>query len=286
MTRAVIEELADRISDAQHMVETQALFLRTSEMDVVGFNSRAWDREVKDGNPWTCPVRPDEVDAARRGDWRILLTPSKPVPRDWFGTMLGANVLCLASGGGQQGPILAAAGANVTVLDNSPAQLAQDQHVATRDSLKIRLELGQMENLSRFSDSMFDLIVHPVSNLFTPDVRRVWQEVFRVLRRGGSLLAGFANPARYLFDARQAEKGLFVVRHALPYSDIASLPKEELDELLSKCEPLEFGHSLQDQIGGQVDAGFLIRGFYEDRWPDHPLDQLFPLFVATRSWKP
>src|SRR5215210_771000 len=109
-------------------------------MDVVSFNRMAWDREVRDGNPWTCPVGADEVDAARRGDWSILLTPAKPVPRHWFGTISGANVLCLASGGGQQGPILAAAGANVTVLDNSPAQLAQDEHVALRDSLKIRLE--------------------------------------------------------------------------------------------------------------------------------------------------
>ena len=255
-------------------------------VDVVSFNRKAWDREVRDGNPWTCPVRPEEVDAARRGDWSILLTPTKPVPRPWFGTILGANVLCLASGGGQQGPILAAAGAHVTVLDNSPAQLGQDRHVATRDSLTIRLELGQMEDLSRFSDSMFDLIVHPVSNLFTPNVRRVWQEAFRVLRRGGSLLAGFANPAMYLFDAKEVEKGAFLVRHALPYSDIASSPREELDELLERHEALEFSHSLEDQIGGQIEAGFFVNGFYEDRWPDHPIGRYFPTFMATRAGKP
>jgi SAM-dependent methyltransferase len=180
---------------------------------------------------------------------------------------------------------LAAAGANVTVLDNSPAQLAQDEHVAIRESLKIRLELGQMEDLSRFSDSMFDLIVHPVSNLFTPNVRRVWQEAFRVLRRGGFLLAGFANPATYLFDTTEAENGAFTIRHALPYSDIASLPREELDELLQRHEPLEFSHSLEDQIGGQIEAGFLLSGFYEDRWPGHPLDRYFAPFMATRASK-
>ena len=255
-------------------------------MDVVGFNSKAWDRQVRNGNPWTRPVRPDEIDAARRGEWRILLTPTQPVPKEWFGTIVGANVLCLASGGGQQGPILAAAGANVTVLDNSPAQLAQDQHVASRDALKIRLELGQMEDLSRFSDSMFDLIVHPVSNLFTPNVRRVWQEGFRMLRRGGSLLAGFANPANYLFDARALEKGSLLIRHALPYSDVASLPRDELAELVKKEEPSEFSHSLEDQIGGQIEAGFFVNGFYEDRWPDHPIDQYFPPFMATRAVKP
>jgi SAM-dependent methyltransferase len=273
-------------SDAPHVVEAPASTPGASDVDVVGFNSGAWDHQVRDGNPWTRPVRPDEVDAARRGDWSIVLTPTRPVPREWFGTIQGANVLCLASGGGQQGPILAAAGANVTVFDNSPAQLAQDRHVAERDSLTIRLELGQMEDLSRFSDAMFDLIVHPVSNLFTPNVRRVWHEGFRVLRRGGSLLAGFANPVRYLFDAKKADSGEFVVRHPLPYSDVASLPKEELAELLEKHEPLEFGHSLEDQIGGQIEAGFLVNGFYEDRWPGDPLDRYFPPFIATRAVKP
>ena len=40
------------------------------------------------------------------------------MPADWFGDLAGAPVLCLASGGGQQGPLLAAAGARVTVFDN------------------------------------------------------------------------------------------------------------------------------------------------------------------------
>src|SRR5258705_10204221 len=135
-------------------------------MDVAAYNRDAWDREVEADNPWTRPVSSETVAAARQGDWHILLTPTKPVPRGWFGAPKGADILCLASGGGQQGPVLAAAGAHVTVLDNSPAQLAQDRLVAGRDGLNIRLELGQMDELSRFSDSSFDLIVHPVSNLF------------------------------------------------------------------------------------------------------------------------
>ena len=80
-------------------------------------------------------------------------------------------MLCLASGGGQQGPILAAAGANVTVFDNSPRQLAQDRLVADREGLAIETVLGDMADLSAFPDARFDLIVHPVSNVFVPDVR-------------------------------------------------------------------------------------------------------------------
>ena len=107
-------------------------------MDIAEYNRRAWDHQVAQGNRWTVPVTTEIVAAARQGEWNVVLTPQKPVPKSWFSPSLsvsGLDVLCLASGGGQQAPILAAAGANVTVLDNSPRQLEQDQIVARRDGL-------------------------------------------------------------------------------------------------------------------------------------------------------
>src|SRR5205085_1973198 len=101
---------------------------------------------------------------------------------DWFPPVAGLEVLCLASGGGQQGPILAAAGARVTVFDNSPNQLAQDRLVADREGLALETVRGDMADLAAFPDARFDLIVHPCSNMFVPDVRPVWREAFRVLR--------------------------------------------------------------------------------------------------------
>jgi hypothetical protein len=68
--------------------------------DVLDYNRRAWDREVQRGNRWTVPVGPEVVAHARRGDWQILLTPTKPVPAEWFPPLAGLDVLCLASGGG------------------------------------------------------------------------------------------------------------------------------------------------------------------------------------------
>ena len=256
-------------------------------MDVRGYNQEAWDREVERGNQWTVPFGPDVIEAARRGEWTVLLTDSIPVPRAWFPEMSGADVLCLASGGGQQAPVFAAAGANVTVLDNSPKQLAQDRLVAERESLHIETVQGDMRDLSAFADGSFDLVFHPVSNLFVPEVRPVWTEAFRVLRRGGILLAGFLNPAVYIFDLELADStGELRVKYKLPYGAATSLSEEELRAQVERGDPLEFSHTLEDQIGGQIEAGFLISGFYEDRHRDDPIAAYMPTFVATRATKP
>jgi SAM-dependent methyltransferase len=257
-------------------------------MDVQGYNRDAWDRQVEDGNQWTIPFGPEVIEAARQGQWEVLLTDQKHVPREWFPEMAGADVLCLASGGGQQAPTFAAAGANVTVLDNSPRQLAQDRLVAEREALDIKTVQGDMRDLSAFADQSFDLVFHPVSNLFVPEVRPVWNESYRVLRSGGVLLAGFLNPVVYVFDLELADDtGEVRVRYKLPYSDATSRSEEELGRQMERGEPLEFSHTLEEQIGGQTEAGFLISGFYEDRHhDDDPIAAFMPTLVATRAIKP
>ncbi|HEX3000585.1 MAG TPA: class I SAM-dependent methyltransferase, partial [Armatimonadota bacterium] len=186
-------------------------------MDLLEMNRAAWNRQVQKGNIWTRPVSSEQIAAAKKGDWSLLLTPTKPVPQDWYPPLPGKQVLCLASGGGQQGPIFAALGAKVTVLDNSPAQLAQDRMVAERDALAIRLEQGDMRDLQRFADESFDLIFHPVSNCFVDDVLPVWKESYRVLKHGGSILAGFVNPLLHLFDVPVWDNnGKLVIRHRIP----------------------------------------------------------------------
>jgi SAM-dependent methyltransferase len=254
-------------------------------MDILAHNRAAWDREVRQQNPWTVPVGPEVIAAARHGEWSVLLTERTPVPRAWFGELQDREVLCLASGGGQQSPVLAAAGARVTVLDNSPAQLAQDRSVAEREGLSLCLCEGDMANLSRFADASFDLIFHPTSNLFVPDVLPVWAEAYRVLRPGGVLLSGFLNPVEYVFDRVLADEGIFQVKYALPYSDLTSLTEAERIAAFGAEAPLEFSHTLDDLIGGQLAAGFHLTGFYEDR-RNSPIAAYMPSYVATRALKP
>lgn len=257
-------------------------------MDIRAYNRRAWDKQVETGNQWTVPVSPEEIAAARQGQWQVLLTPQKAVPRNWFPPDLhGIELLCLASGGGQQGPIFAAAGANVTVFDNSPLQLDRDRMVSERDNLQIRTVEGDMRDLSVFPDDYFDLVFHPVSNVFSPEVLPVWRECFRVLHSGGALLAGFNNPWFYLFDTEKYENGVLEVRHRLPYSDVDSLPPQELQRWLDLGAPLEFSHTLTQQIGGQIEAGFLLAGFYEDSYGEKDLlSRYVDWFIATRAVKP
>jgi SAM-dependent methyltransferase len=255
-------------------------------VDIRAHNRAAWDRQVEAKNEWTVAVDRAAIDAARRGDWQVVLTPSKPAPRDWFGDLKGRDVLCLAAGGGQQGPILAAAGGRVVVFDNSPRQLDQDRLVAERDGLDLTTVEGDMRDLSAFGDRSFDLVFHPCANLFVPDIRPVWRETFRVLRPGGGLLAGFVNPLQYIFDWERSEKGELVVRHAIPYSDLTSLSDEERRRWTDAGQPVEFGHTLEDQIAGQLEAGFVLTGFYEDIDPKHVLSRYIASFIATRAVRP
>ena len=187
----------------------------SDQLEIRSYNREAWNREVEHGNRWTQLVAPGVIARARAGDWSVLLTECKPVPRHWFPTVADSDLLCLASGGGQQGPILAAAGARVTVLDNSPRQLAQDRFVAERDHLSLQLIEGDMADLSALASESFDIVFHPVSNSCAPQIRPVWKEAFRVLRPGGSLLAGFLNPLVYLFDIDEADRDELVVRHPI-----------------------------------------------------------------------
>ena len=255
-------------------------------MEILNHNREAWNKQVEEGNIWTKPVDSQKIEEAKKGRWSVVLTPTKPVPSDWFPKLDGKKVLCLASGGGQQGPILAATGAEVTVLDNSPYQLEKDKMVAAREGLLIKIEQGDMRDLSRFTNESFDLIFHPVSNCFMDDVNKVWKECYRVLTKGGALLAGFSNPITYIFDMNEWDVNhILSVRHRIPYSDLEQLPKEQLELRIANKETLEFGHSLQDQIGGQLDAGFTIKGFYEDSSGGDLLDPYINTFIATRAVK-
>ena len=254
--------------------------------DVIAHNRNAWNRQAREGCRWSIPVGPEAIVEARAGRPHIILTPDTPLPLAWLGDLPNKDLLCLASGGGQQAPLLAAAGATVTSFDLSEEQLALDTQVAQRESLTIRTVQGDMRDLSVFDSDWFDLIVNVCSNTFCPELAPVWQECYRVLRPGGELLAGFLNPVFFLFDWDALDRGEDpMVRYPLPYSDKQSLPLSRYQKLCADGEPLCFSHSLDSQIGGQIAAGFAVIGFFEDGWKESPLDPWLKTGICTRARK-
>jgi SAM-dependent methyltransferase len=146
-----------------------------------------------------------------------------------------------------------------------------------------------MTDLSALQADSFDYIINPISNLYVPDVNPVWRECYRVLRNNGILLASFYNPILFVFDQHSdlERQGLIQPKYTIPYSDIDSLTEKQYQEKIQKGEAIVFGHSLTDQINGQLKAGFKLTGFYEDEHPSPRflIEQYMSTMLATMAIK-
>ncbi|HIR57201.1 MAG TPA: class I SAM-dependent methyltransferase [Candidatus Gallacutalibacter pullicola] len=227
-------------------------------MGYTDINAETIDRWVENGWEWGVPISQEQFRAAVSGDWQMLLTPVKPVPREWFPPLRGAKVLGLASGGGQQMPIFAAQGAECTVLDYSERQLESERMVAAREGYAIEIVRADMTKPLPFPDASFDLIFHPVSNCYIEDVQHVWDECFRILRPGGLLMAGLDNGFNFLFGGEDEQE----IRYSLPFNPLRD-PKL-MEELRQSDSGVQFSHTLEEQIRGQIRAGFRLLDLYED----------------------
>ncbi len=228
---------------------------RTNYADM---NAETIDRWCDAGWEWGTPITHEQYLAAKEGRWEMLLTPTRSVPREWFPPLAGKKVLGLASGGAQQMPIFAAQGAVCTVLDYSPRQLASEEAVAAREGYPIETVRADMAKALPFSDGAFDLIFHPVSNCYIEDVSHVWRECHRILKPGGLLLAGLDNGFAYLFNEDDPAR----VQNCLPFNPLKD--PALLRELAKDDSGIQFSHTLDEQIRGQIQAGFSLLDLYED----------------------
>ena len=251
-------------------------------MEYTKINADTWDLWAENGCEWSVPIRADEYAAVTADNYIVYLTPCVPVPHEWLGALCGKKLLGLASGGGQQMPVFAKLGADCTVFDASSRQLQSERDVAAREGYGIRIVQGDMTEPLPFADGSFDIVFHPVSNCYVRDVYPLWRECFRVLRPGGRLLAGFDNGVGFLFE----DDSLTVVNR-LPF-DPLSMPAERREAMIANGEGLQFSHTLEEQLGGQLQAGFVLRALYEDR--DRPggapIGEYMPQYMATLAVKP
>jgi ubiquinone/menaquinone biosynthesis C-methylase UbiE len=246
-------------------------------------NAETIDGWVKNGWTWGIPISHEEYIKAQNGEWNVVLTGSKYVPKEWFPPLKGKKILGLASGGGQQMPVFSALGACCTVLDYSDMQIAAEKLVAEREHYSIDIIKADMSQRLPFNDGEFDIIFHPVSNCYVEDVFHIWKECRRVLKKGGLLLAGMDNGMSYLFGDIYKEP--LAVVHKLPFNP---LKNEELYKSLDKAKDgIQFSHTIEEQIGGQIKAGFILTDLYEDTDKDGLLHEYnIPQYIATRAFKP
>lgn len=259
--------------------------MKTNYTDI---NAAAMNKWVADGWEQGQPLDHETYLQAQQGHWQVLLTPQIPVPANWFAPFLrnnrlaGTDLLGLASGGGQQMPIFQALGANATVLDYADSQLASEQQVAEREGYQINIVKADMSQRLPFADESFDLIFQPIANCYVADVQHIWEECYRILRPGGVLLVGMDNGLNYLFDVDDQTTEL-VVKHKLPYNPLKD--PELMKSSIALDGSVQFSHSLEEQLGGQMKAGLTLTNLLEDRGPDDLLGKYIPQYLLTRAVK-
>ena len=258
-------------------------------MNIETVNRHAWNKATAKQCPWVRPVSKETIDRARSGDWAVTLAGPRAVPDHWFGKIESCRILCLGSGGGQQAPILAAAGAEVTSLDISDEQVRRDQEMSDEHGLGIKCIQGTMTDLSRFSDSSFDVIFNPVSITYIDDIESLWRECHRVLKPKGRLMVGTINPHSFLFEENEGfeDKGL-TAKYSLPFVEERVLSADEVERAIARNMIFCRSHTLEDIVGGQGRAGFAITDLIESRRTDArapSINRLCPTYFATLATK-
>jgi len=219
-------------------------------------NRRAWDARVSENRTFTRPATDEQ-----------FANPLQTIdPPHWLGgSIRGWRVLCLAAGGGSAGPLYAAAGAVVTVVDISPRMLALDHQVAAERNLELRTVETSMDDLSMFAPGEFDLVVQPVSTCYVPDVARVYTEVARVVRAGGLYISQHKQPASLQADIRPSPRGYELIE---TYYRTGPLPPVTGSRHREEGS-LEYLHRWEQLVGGLCRSGFVIEDLAEPMHADH-----------------
>jgi ubiquinone/menaquinone biosynthesis C-methylase UbiE len=238
--------------------------------DVTKDNQQKWDRLVQMDVPCSRSVK--DIDPAKARE--------KVDPYNMLGDVKGKKVLCLASGGGQQSIEFALLGADVTVVDFSQEQLQKDQQAMEQHSLSVRIVQSDMRDLSMFETGEFDIVFHPYSINYIPEVETVFDEVTRVLKSGGIYYLMFHNPfvqgswKDSCWGSKWDKEELWQGRGyplSLPYKE--GYPIKVSDQSWNFVDsqgtevkadaPQEFKHTLSTIINSLIQRNFTVLKFQE-----------------------
>lgn len=213
-------------------------------------NREAWNRLAEGASRFARAATDDECRSPLQTlDSRGWLPP----------TVQGLNVLCLASGGGWQSILYAVAGANVTVVDLSPAMLHLDLREAARRRVSVQAVEASMDDLSPLQTASFDIVHQPVSTCYVPRIAAVYQEVARVLRPGGIYISQHKQPTSLQIVGRDARNRYLI---GTGYYLNAPLPPPT-DDSYREPGAVEFLHRWDQLVGELCRAGFVLEDLRE-----------------------
>ncbi len=219
------------------------------------YNRRAWDRRAREQARFTRPATDDDLrDPLRKLDGS-----------GWLGDVQGKRLLCLAAGGGRQSLMYAAAGALVTVVDISEEMLAIDRYMAAQKGFDIAVVQASMDDLSILDAGSFELVIHPVSTCYVPNIHAVYREVARVTAAGGIYVSQHKQPTSLQSSISLSPGGYYEITE--PYYERGPLPPVG-GSLHREEGTLEFLHRWEELIGGMCQAGFVIEDLAEPHHAD------------------
>ena len=254
-------------------------------MDASEQNRLAWNKEASENNYWTRAVGEDELKEAREGRVKIRILPNEELPLSWLSEIKG-KTLALASGGGQEGPLLAAMGSSVIVTDISDAQLERDREVASKYHLDLKCMQCDLGLPFPFEDNSFDSIINPISINFTPNAKHVWKECSRVLKKGGVLITAFANPVMYIFDVPSLAKGKMKIKYTLPFDADKAYTDKQKKKIQKDGETMEYSHTLNTLLGDLCKSGFIIKDLMTGGSDFEPVDSFIQdCYIALLATK-
>lgn len=220
--------------------------------EIAAAGEKHWERMAREGCEFTRPwLNLDRALVRQYARGELTHAPeflAEMYPVGVLADVADRDVLCLASGGGQQSAVFALLGARVTVADLSESQLDGDRRAASHYGYQITTVRADMRDLSMLDGKSFDLVYQAPSMAYVPDVRRVYAEVRRLLRHGGTYRVEYTNPAVEFVDCADWDGEGY--RIARPYAERVRRRDDGVTE---------FRHYLSDIFNGLIEAGLSIQ---------------------------
>ena len=223
---------------------------------IASINQRHWDWAVKKGAGCTIPwldLNPEVLKLYAKDRLKSVPEQFEEIyPSYVLKDVDGKDVLCLATGGGQQSAVFSLLGAKVTVLDLSKGQLDGDRRAAAHYGYQVNTIQADMRDISFFTSKSFDLVYQGNSMAWIPDVKPVYTGVNRVLRSGGLYRVDFSNPATEFVDWHSWDGEGY--RITFPYDEKVEHPGTKGEQ-----DYMQFRHYMSEIFNGLLEVDMSIQ---------------------------